>query len=187
MPHEKLELLITTALQSIAGELYRPYTPKNNRGTPCSVSGCPNVAYAKGFCNAHYIRNRDGRPMDRPLQHRGRLLTCLECDKPVDSKGGWGLCKSHYRQKRRQVIRRVCVEFLGGKCRDCSGEYPDYVYDLHHRSPHDKNFHTSNALDAVSVETIAKEVVKCDLLCANCHRIEHHGKVERLQGPRKAA
>lgn len=166
---------IASALNEEGAKRYVPYTPKRHRGASCSVEGCPNVAYAKGLCNAHYLRARKGLPLDRALQHRARKLLCSECALPVDGKGGWSLCKSHYRQRRRQIIRAVCVDALGGKCVRCGGVYPHYVYDFHHRLPSEKLGTPSIMTDAASLASISAEVAKCDLLCANCHRIEHHG------------
>lgn len=64
------------------------------------------------------------------------------------------------------------IEYLGGKCCDCQNEYPSCVYDFHHRDPTTKEF-DGNAFTTKSWENVKKELDKCDLLCANCHRIRH--------------
>ena len=178
MNADSLRQKLKVALQTHSADLYVPYACENNRGIPCSVEGCRNLAYAKGLCNAHYLRARAGRPLDAPLQHRNRKLVCSECSDPVDCKGGWGLCKPHYRLKRRQTIRRLCVEALGDACRRCGASYPDRVYDFHHRDRHSKISDPSDLIDNASLAVIAEEVAKCDLLCANCHRLEHDERSE---------
>jgi 5-methylcytosine-specific restriction endonuclease McrA len=140
----------------------------------CTVSGCPNVRLSLGFCNAHYLRAKAGRDMLAPLQHRSRKLSCQECSAPVDGKGGWGLCKPHYRKKRRDIIKRECVKFLGGACSECGGVFPLAVYDFHHVDPASKDGDPSTLFDNASLAVVADEVVKCELLCANCHRIKHN-------------
>lgn len=169
-----LAVLLHDALRGQSAALYRCFTPKNNRGVPCDVEWCGNVAYAKRLCNAHYMRLRSGKDMDAPLMQRNKEAKCVECGDPVDGKGGWSLCKPHYRAKRRRVIRAVCIEYLGGACARCGGSFPPSVYDFHHRDPSKKENDPSTLVDIASVETIAAEVEKCELLCANCHRIEHN-------------
>ncbi len=165
--------LLKRAVRQKSADLYRTYTPANHRGRPCGVAGCPNVAYAKELCNAHYIRARSGRDMAVPLQQRARNAICANCDRPVDGKGGWGLCKPHYQVTRRSIIRRVCIEVLGDQCSRCGGKFHDRVYDFHHRDPSTKEGAHSDILSNHSLAAVAAEVAKCDLLCANCHRITH--------------
>lgn len=173
-----LQRAIDTSLMAESGALFiPPEVPHNARAYPCSVARCPNRAYAKGLCNAHYLRQRSGKSLDDPLQNRKSRALCSECAEPVGGKGGWGLCKNHYRVRRRLIIRSTCVEALGGKCRDCGGIFALSVYDFHHRNPDEKDFSPSNTIDGKSVELIAIEIAKCDLLCANCHRVEHHGEI----------
>lgn len=46
------------------------------------------------------------------------------------------------------------------------------LFDFHHRDPSRKSFQLNIAsLDRYSREKVVKEAKKCDLLCANCHRM----------------
>lgn len=45
--------------------------------------------------------------------------------------------------------------------------------DFHHRDPKEKSFKIADRAWNVSWERLLEEVEKCDILCANCHRIEH--------------
>lgn len=155
---------------------YEGYSPNPN-AKPCTISGCKNTIYANGLCNAHYLRKKNGKNMDAPLRHTKKNEAdriCKECGIKTNSKGGWGLCKAHYRKRRREVIRKACIEEMGNKCMKCGGTFPNFVYDFHHRDPKEKEDALGNYIDSWSVMRMAEEVVKCDLLCANCHRIEHH-------------
>ena len=58
-------------------------------------------------------------------------------------------------------------------CRQCGASHPA-VLDCHHIDPSEKEFVLSSALRRDwSKERILKELAKCDILCANCHRIHH--------------
>lgn len=150
--------------------------PKNGnmRGYLCSVDGCERPAYAKKFCNAHYIRARNGDDIFAPIRYRVRKSFCQICNNPVDGKGGWGLCKKHYSSIRWKTLKKTLVDLLGGKCRKCNGVFPLAVYDFHHLG--DKDYSVTQLICGGSLERIAEESAKCVLLCANCHRIEHYGK-----------
>lgn len=145
--------------------------PVNARAYDCTHGSCQRKAYASGLCNAHYLRQRQGVDMDKPFQHRGRNTLCSECDKPVGSKGGWGLCQRHYRSARSTRIKAVLVEHKGGCCQHCGGTFHPAAYDFHHTGP--KEGSISSMIANASVVSLAQEVADCILLCANCHRIEH--------------
>ena len=82
--------------------------------------------------------------------------------------------------EKRAVLRKTtyernkqkAVELLGNKCCDCQQEYPLCVYDFHHRDPKTKEFEVGQIL-LHGWDKIEAEVLKCDLVCANCHRIRH--------------
>lgn len=100
-----------------------------------------------------------------------KVTTCAECDKDIGRRGGWGRCSCHYRKRRRHAIKAACVELLGGGCTRCGGRFPLAVFDFHHKE--DKEFGISAYTKSCSVDRIAAEIIKCVLLCANCHRLEH--------------
>lgn len=72
---------------------------------------------------------------------------------------------------------------MGGKCMKCGGVFPYYVYDLHHRDPAQKEINL-NSLNDKAWERVIKEAAKCDLFCANCHRIEHHAANDNMHPPK---
>ena len=87
---------------------------------------------------------------------------------------------AHWLQDRNDRItkdglekKRRAVDFLGGKCMDCAGTFPPPVYDFHHLDPKEKEFNLGDILRRKDFSTIEKELTKCVLLCANCHRIRH--------------
>lgn len=154
---------------------YSPSVNQNSRKYDCSIINCNNKAYAKGYCNAHYIRSRNNMDMSKPIRATHSGEKCKFCDKAAGGSGGWGLCTNHYRIKRRRILRSESIKIMGGKCSHCFGKFPDVAFDFHHLDESKKEMSTSDMLDSKSLEKISLELSKCILLCANCHRIEHHG------------
>lgn len=75
--------------------------------------------------------------------------------------------------KRRRKLREMAVEHAGGKCMKCGyKKYPE-VLEFHHKDPTKKEFGIGQRGLTRSWERIKKEIKKCRLLCANCHREEH--------------
>lgn len=141
----------------------------SNRGT-CKVDNCPNDAIALDMCNAHYLRYKNNRPIDKPVQKKSTGF-CVECGSKIGSKGGWNKCAKHYKEARQKAIKEALVNALGGCCQKCHGIFPLAVYDFHHigKKEADPSYLIANR----SIESIANEISNCILLCANCHRIEH--------------
>lgn len=58
-------------------------------------------------------------------------------------------------------------------CKDCGKFFPFYVMDFDHRE--NKSFLLSSASRlGLSDNKIKMEILKCDLVCSNCHRIRTH-------------
>lgn len=57
------------------------------------------------------------------------------------------------------------------KCAEC-GEGRAVCLDLHHRDHESKLFTLSDA-GTRSIKSIDKELSKCEVVCANCHRLIH--------------
>ncbi len=89
---------------------------------------------------------------------------------------------SYYWRNRQTEIDRVMrrqratLEWLRAlrrvPCMDCGKTLPPHVMDFDHRDPNAKSF--SLAADKVLLKNRAlleAEVAKCDVICANCHRI----------------
>ncbi len=84
--------------------------------------------------------------------------------------------KEYVREKQRETKRKrklEAIQYLGGKCISCKQEFHPAVYEFHHRNPETKDRDPSKLLQ-YSWKRITEELDKCDLLCANCHRLTHH-------------
>lgn len=79
-------------------------------------------------------------------------------------------------QPRKKEIKKKAVEILGRKCLDCGYSSPEFpeVFDFHHLDAEIKDDKISSLIArGRSWEDIEAEVLKCVLLCSNCHRIRH--------------
>lgn len=73
-------------------------------------------------------------------------------------------------KKQTKAIREYIIKSKSKPCLDCNKEYPYYVMDYDHVRGV-KEFNLSVAASKYrSLDKIKKEILKCDLVCANCHR-----------------
>ena len=75
-----------------------------------------------------------------------------------------------YDRKSRAKRRALLNEYKDVPCAECGEKYPPYVMDFHHRDPTTKAFSIGRNFKA-SLDALLEEIAKCDVLCANCHRI----------------
>ena len=73
---------------------------------------------------------------------------------------------SKKRLRRRHILGLVKSE---AGCYDC-GERDPIVLDFDHRVPKDKDFTISDQIRDRDWYDILNEIVKCDVVCSNCHR-----------------
>lgn len=103
---------------------------------------------------------------------------CAECMK---SRGRQYYHRNHARQlalalKRRRRAYKEKRHFINlsknKPCVDCGVRYPQYVMDFDHNDSKDKiNDVAYMVARNWSLEKIKKEVAKCEVVCANCHRM----------------
>ena len=74
-------------------------------------------------------------------------------------------------QKRRRKRKLDLVSAYGGRCVDCGYSACAEALQFHHRDPSTKDFGLGTF--SGSLGRLIEEAAKCDLLCANCHRIRH--------------
>lgn len=82
-------------------------------------------------------------------------------------------------QRRREKVRQMAVDHKGGCCQVCGYNRCVEALEFHHLDPTQKDFGISHKGYARSWERVKKEIDKCILLCANCHR-EFHAKMLQL-------
>jgi hypothetical protein len=112
----------------------------------------------------------------RKLSKDGRAAWCRDC-----FKENWRerYYKNHERYRKshntsrsriREENARKVFEYLSDhSCVNC-GEPDPIVLEFDHRDKSDKIENISNLILDSSWTRIEKEIEKCDVLCANCHR-----------------
>ena len=68
--------------------------------------------------------------------------------------------------------KKELIKYKGGKCERCGFRGHENCFDFHHIDPTEKDF-TIKSSKGHNLEKLKKEVDKCQLLCANCHREVH--------------
>lgn len=77
------------------------------------------------------------------------------------------------RFKRALAKHQLFLDELKSKpCIDCGGTFPPECMDFDHRDPSEKCYNIGQKRGSrVSQVNLMLEVNKCDLVCANCHRV----------------
>jgi hypothetical protein len=99
---------------------------------------------------------------------------CSVCGKEFKNYGNskrtrCGGCNTKIRRYRAKI---AAVKYKGGKCVKCGWAGNIAAFEFHHKNPEEKDFQIGNVANK-KWEIIRKELDKCDLLCSNCHQIEH--------------
>ena len=182
----KEEALKYTSRQSFKKGSYSQYRAAHNYGEIAEVTShmchthprvCSNCGCTKGL--EEFTKNSSCV--------EGRTQCCKDCVN--SSQNLKASMNPDYKEMRRNSARRGkertrarMLEYHGGtlSCADCKFTSEIYsVFDYHHLDPLTKEHTVSSILDW-KWETIKTEMDKCELLCANCHRIRHYK--EHLNG-----
>ncbi|MFA7101303.1 MAG: hypothetical protein WC196_06190 [Bacilli bacterium] len=120
--------------------------------------------------------DEQGRKREYINGHNGRKY-----NDPTQYKREW----NHRNRASRYAYKKIyslklkihLIYEKGAKCLKCGIEYNGInscIFDFHHRNPEEKDFNLNlNFLNRYGKKRILEEVDKCDLLCSNCHRLEH--------------
>jgi hypothetical protein len=84
--------------------------------------------------------------------------------------------KIYFNRSKRKAVAKVWLEEYKKTifCESC-GESDPCCLDFHHKDPKEKDFALGDAIKTTqSIDRLKKEIAKCNILCANCHRKEHN-------------
>ena len=90
--------------------------------------------------------------------------------------------KAEYLARNRSKRLRLRARLQALKsvpCQDCRRSYPPYVMDFDHREAASKRYEMTGLVYRGSLKLAMEEVAKCDVVCANCHRIRTHARRPR--------
>jgi len=93
--------------------------------------------------------------------------------------------REYYIQKahnKRKAVRQWVYELKNSTpCTDCGIQYPSYVTDFDHIGTNGNKTNTiSRIINNGSFKQVQEEIKKCELVCANCHRIRTHNRTQQL-------
>ena len=90
-------------------------------------------------------------------------------------------------KRGRDAARKRASDYIasvkeGVPCADCGTVFPPVCMDFDHIGD-DKYKSVASMVGAGhSIETIQKEIDKCELVCANCHRLRTHNRRQESRG-----
>lgn len=148
-----------------------------------------NVTYHKvrSYCKDHNILTVRQVRWSKTKEVDGEKI-CAWCDvkKKVEEfniqvkSTGYRLtvckkCSSENNSKNKMARKVEMVKYKGSECLNCKiklTEDNSSIFDFHHRDPKEKDIDLVK-IKGRSWERVVVELDKCDLLCANCHRLVH--------------
>lgn len=104
-------------------------------------------------------------------------LVCVRCHRKRTYKGDCSYRTRTY-NRNRSVVDEIKSE---NPCLDCYGFYDPCQMDFDH--VFGQKSKTISQLMGCSEEVLLKELLKCQLVCANCHRIRTQAHVKRSSAP----
>lgn len=82
-----------------------------------------------------------------------------------------------YAKKRRAQFAAEIDEYKRERGCECCPENEPCCLDFHHRDTGDKNDNVATMMRDSGQASVWREIAKCVILCANCHRKLHKGLV----------
>lgn len=80
---------------------------------------------------------------------------------------------SRQRDRRSKTRKAIQDAKSNAVCADCKEDYPYWIMQFDHLN--DKLFTIAQAtVEGRSLDTVLKEIEKCDIVCANCHANRTH-------------
>ena len=69
--------------------------------------------------------------------------------------------------------KKKAIAYMGGCCAHCGYDKYYGALEFHHKDPTQKDVNW-NKLRLRSWDRVLVELDRCEMLCSNCHREEHH-------------
>lgn len=149
-------------------------------------------------CRAAWFTARSNRPrvcclckLEKPVtefnkKSKSRQPYCKKCQSvkykqyyATEPKELIRLKTSNMAVKAR--IRSFIQELKTAPCKDCGGTFHHHSMDFDHLPGSIKKFSIAIAsAGAFSMDRVRDEMVKCDLVCANCHRVRTYNRRHKL-------
>ena len=103
---------------------------------------------------------------------------CRECQKTLQRER-YQDDRSDYLERNRKTRERLSElirQRKSGPCADCGGRFHFSAMDFDHLGIEDKVAGLSQLRHSGSVRKIEAELKKCEVVCANCHRVRTYNR-----------
>lgn len=153
---------------NMPARLYAPHLGDRKRQK--SYTG--GMTYLKGDAHyqalklAAYYRNRAGYLAQKKTYYQR-----------VKAERAAGLRPAPKKYNRTKLERMAWMRAIKTKspCKDCGGYFPPFAMEFDHLPGTTKVMAVSSMIHKTnSIDRIKQEIAKCDLVCANCHRVRTH-------------
>ena len=144
-----------------------------------SIQRCPSCQIEKPISEFNW----------RDRAHTRRQSYCRDC-----SNKAWRtwysdganrqkhLAQLGERRKQRRGRHKTLIEALKSvPCADCGQVFPPYVMDFDHLG--EKVAPVSALATTYGTEALTAEIAKCEVVCANCHRIRTYARLKDRRVP----
>lgn len=134
---------------------------KRNDRLTCGVAACDLPQHCGGYCAAHYSRWKRSGDVD--------------ADRPIGYYRDGGF---HQRKRKSEIARYeqrkawLDAYKLERGCIDCGYREHPAALDLDHRPGEVKTIRAFAAMISANWDRFCDEIEKCDVRCANCHRVK---------------
>lgn len=85
---------------------------------------------------------------------------------------------TRYRAEIKEYVQKLKES---EPCVDCGVVYPYYVMDFDHLDGKEKEYGINFLSSTGRIGALKKEIVKCEVVCANCHRVRTHNRALRTR------
>jgi hypothetical protein len=84
------------------------------------------------------------------------------------------------KNRQRKRLRTILVEVKQQPCQDCGGSFHPWVMEFDHRDEKTKKAAVGNLVSKGCTDArLREEIDKCDLVCANCHRMRTYRRFQK--------
>lgn len=125
-------------------------------------------------CSQSNVKYWMGKFGLKTLPRRNNVVECKKHPNSTfayspDGRARCRTCRVEGVRRRRNKLKEDLVAYCGGRCVDCG--YSENVKALEFDHLRDKKYPMAVLISGVKRTLAFKEVEKCELVCANCHRI----------------
>ncbi len=106
-------------------------------------------------------------------------ILCVNCHRIRTRDASWRRSRRPVSTAPSQILRArkwqeqadLLERLRDVPCADCGDRFEACAMDFDHRDPALKRFTVSRMVGRATTAAIVDEVAKCDIVCANCHRL----------------